>query len=110
PLAQEPELPEADFLAIERRLAAGSCIVGRLPVGAIRGALEELARAAGNIPLAAIVVPDEFQIEDELWRRVAPSPGPDRVLDRDQASDMLMRELGRLGIPAVDLTPLFRAA
>jgi hypothetical protein len=64
-------------------------------------------RAAGDIPLYVLLIPDEFQVEDELWNAV--SQQFDRPAQRDRPQMILTAWLEQQNIPYLDLLPLMRS-
>jgi hypothetical protein len=68
---------------------------------------ESLRRAAGSTPLAVVLIPDEYQVEDELWERIRHGgPGP---LKRFQPQERLVPWFAQQGVPCLDLLPILRA-
>jgi lysophospholipase L1-like esterase len=59
-------------------------------------------------PLAVVLIPDEFQVEDALWDELR-ALGAERELERDRFQRELGPELARRGIPVLDLLPRLRA-
>jgi hypothetical protein len=92
------------FLDVERRRAALVCAPD---AGAayqrLFEILERIRAAAGHIPLFVLLIPDEFQIEDELWRRIE-RPGYER--DRPQA--IIGAWLAARHVETLDLLPVLR--
>jgi hypothetical protein len=108
PLLEEPTFSEETFLELETRRALAVC--ARVPVSfdlACRSLLEA-RRAAGDAPLLVMIIPDEFQVEDELWERVSERAG--RPLERDRPQALLQAWLAEEQIPHLDLLPILRAA
>jgi hypothetical protein len=70
-------------------------------------ALAEIQDAAGAVPLVAMLIPDEFQGEDDLFAAIVARRGPG--LDRDRPQRDAAAILAKLGIPALDLLPVLRA-
>ncbi len=69
--------------------------------------LAALAEAAEGVPLAFVLIPDEFQVEDALWARVsARLEGPH---DRDLPQKRTLAWLEAHDFPVLDLLPLLRA-
>lgn len=63
-------------------------------------------RAAGDIPVRVMLIPDEFQVEDDLWQVVEELSR--RPLERDRAQRILTHWLEREGIAHLDLLPILR--
>jgi hypothetical protein len=70
--------------------------------------LLEMRRACGATPFGVLLIPDEFQVEDETWRLASAVPDGERF-DRDQPQRVLSRWLAEQGIPCLDLLPALRA-
>ena len=70
--------------------------------------LLDMRRAIGAERLCVMIIPDEYQIEDELWRRVVAASG-EPGLDRYRAQDLLLPWLAENGIPCLDTTPILLA-
>lgn len=104
PELEQPRISKDGFLRLEReraRLACGS-VEEFLP-----SAIEALARMrseCGARPFGVLLIPDEFQIEDGLWAELGLEG-----LERDRPQKLLVRELGKRGIPVLDLGPRLRA-
>ena len=56
---------------------------------ATRAALAKVKALAGSRPCVLLVIPDEFQVEQELWERVAALQEDGVELDRDQPQRVL---------------------
>jgi len=69
-------------------------------------ALAALKMGAGSVPLAFVLIPDEFQVEDDLWDEVVRRSG--RPLDRDLVQRTTVEWLQARGWPVLDLLPLLR--
>jgi hypothetical protein len=70
--------------------------------------LERIRDAAAPIPVACLLIPDEFQVEDAVWNEVL-AEGLPAHLDRDAPQRFLGPELRRRGFEYVDLLPALRA-
>ncbi len=73
----------------------------------LQESLLDAKRAAGNVPIAVMIIPDEFQVEDALWNEV--SAAANRPLERDRPQQRLMAWFVNSGIPVLDLLPVLRA-
>lgn len=105
PALEEPTISPQVYLGIERSRAARIC---RLREDELQRALAILARMrteCGARPCAVLLIPDEFQVEDELWKAVEQDG-----FERDRPQRLLGERLGALGIPVLDLLPVLRAA
>ncbi len=109
PLLERPSFSEERFSYIEAERARW-LLTG--DEGRYEPALEWLARlreAAAPIPLACLLIPDEFQVEDAVWESVCAS-GLARDVDRELPQRRLREHLTREGVEFVDLLPALRAA
>jgi hypothetical protein len=70
--------------------------------------IDELRAAAAPTPLAFLLIPDEFQVEDELWGEVEGDLGDSQHL-RTLPQKIVREELERRGLPFADLLPELRA-
>ena len=72
-------------------------------------ALSQMRALAGDIPFCVMLIPDQFQVDEELWAAVR-AHHPEIDLDRDQPQKRLAEWLTAQGIPYLDLLPMARAA
>ncbi|MBI5853486.1 MAG: hypothetical protein HZB39_20950 [Planctomycetes bacterium] len=105
PMLEAPTMSEATFLAVERRRAAFVChgddAAAYAPCFA---ALDAILTAARGTPIAFVLIPDEFHVEDALWAQVA-KPG----FERDRPQRILHAWLRERGVAVLDLLPALRA-
>jgi hypothetical protein len=108
PFLEPPTFDELRFRYIE-------CERARKLLANANGQLEHLGdwvvriRAAlGTTPLAVMLIPDEFQVDDELWRELLASGLPADA-ERDRPQRELSARLAREGIEHLDLLPALRA-
>jgi lysophospholipase L1-like esterase len=109
PMLEQPTQAKETFLRLElsrlRDVAtAEERVYQRLIARCAR--MRDEARPA---PLAIVLIPDEFQVEDALWSELA-ALAPEQGLERNRFQREVGSELARRGIPVVDLLPLLRAA
>lgn len=69
--------------------------------------LEQLSDATGP-RLRVVIIPDEFQVNDALWRHLVGDR--ENELDRELPNRWLLKQLQSLGVPALDLLPALREA
>jgi hypothetical protein len=108
PLLETPQFSETAFAEIETRCAVNLNRATESPPRAFCDALLRMKRLAGSTPLAVMLIPDEYQIEDAVWRTVVERAG-DTPLERDRAQSMLLPWFAEQGIPCLDLLPVLRA-
>ncbi len=110
PTLEPPTLSSAAFLKIERQRALFISHPRSLDAAWEReffARIESMTAAAGRIPIVFVLIPDEFQIEDELWQAVQ-STVPVR-LERDRAQQRLTAWFARNRVATIDLLPSLRA-
>jgi hypothetical protein len=106
PRLEPPTYRRDNFLSIEMARVRGTGHTGDYK--ALYSMVRELRSAAGKIPFAVMLLPDEFQVEDDLWAEA--TARPDLVgIERDRAQRLLGAFLAREGIPCLDLLPVLRA-
>jgi hypothetical protein len=105
PSLERGTMAEATFVEVERRRAAFACAPGSEDAyPTLFRALDALRAAAGTTPLAFVLIPDEFQVEDAVWAAVG---APDLV--RDLPQQRIRAWLEARGLACLDLLPVFRA-
>lgn len=112
PALRDPSLEVASFseeafLEIECTRALRNCTENEQDWSPFFRAISTAASHCGETPMAVVLIPDEFQVEDALWAKVSARLA-DRKLDRELAQKRTCAWLEREGIPYVDLLPLFR--
>jgi lysophospholipase L1-like esterase len=108
PLSEPPTLDREWYLTIERRRAAQLCRQPRNAFVLRLERLEEMRAASRSVPLAVMIIPDVFQVEDSLWSEVAPA-GADRA--RRMRSVAITRKwLEEHSFAYLDLLPVLRGA
>jgi hypothetical protein len=109
PLLEPPSFTPEGFARLEQRRAREACRPDAPPDWeALCAVLLEMRRACGTTPFGVLLIPDEFQVEDETWRLASAVPDGERF-DRDQPQRVLSRWLAGQGIPCLDLLPALRA-
>jgi hypothetical protein len=107
PLREPPSLSSEAFLRLETARALDVCAGDPPALPELFALLREARRVAGATPLHVLLIPDEFQVEDELWAAVQRRAG--RPLERDRPQRVLGAWLDREGIAYLDLLPRLRA-
>ncbi|HEX8953659.1 MAG TPA: hypothetical protein VF945_17500 [Polyangia bacterium] len=108
PARELPSMSHQAFLELETRHAREICGGGDEPYyKRFWEILDEMRAAAAPHKLAVLVIPDELQVEDPLWRELTARAGV--PLDRDRAQHLLAATLQQKGIPYLDLLPVLRA-
>jgi hypothetical protein len=108
PNLEEGTLSEETFLELEVNRALDVCAQDPPSMQLFRRSMLAAREAAGSITLRVILIPDEFQVEDELWAQVR-----ERVkmpLERDRPQRLLRAWLERAGFEVLDLLPALREA
>ncbi len=106
PSLETPTFSEQAFLQIESGRALQICrpdAVARFDP--LFAAIHEMRERAHGTPLLVLLIPDEFQVEDELWAQVLAANARVGELDRDQPQRVLAAWLATQGIPFLDLLP-----
>jgi len=107
PLREEPTLDEATFLDLELRRAVTLCASDPPSLDVVSRSLLAARAAAGDRPVRVLLIPDEFQIDEELWGAIeerAQTP-----LERDRPQRLLNAWLAENGFEVLDLLPHLRA-
>ncbi len=107
PLLEPESMSREAFLELEARRALEIC--RGLPPGLalLERELGRMREMLGSTPLVVVLWPDEFQVEDDLWKAVLERAAI--PLDRDLPQRLVRERLERTGIPALDLLPILRA-
>lgn len=108
PALESPTYSPERFLALELERAR---LLGSPSPGAyerLLSQLEALVESAGEVRIAFAILPDEFQVDDELWAEVANAAG-EPTLERERFQRVVI-EWGRArGVPVLDVLPHLRA-
>ena len=107
PAQEPPGMRKEVFLQLELQNALGVSAAAEGVYQRFFQMLSFLKSAAGNVPLAFVVIPDEFQVEDDLWQEVDSLSS--QPLDRDRPQREVVAWLTARGWPVLDLLPLLRA-
>lgn len=107
PLREPPSLGAEVFLELERRNADRIGVDDPALYEGFEDALDALDAAAADFPLAFVLIPDVFQVEDGLWRAVQEgSPIP---MERDRPQRQVTAWMTEHDIPVLDLLPALRS-
>jgi len=106
PLLEEPTFDRELFLTIESQRARDVCLPDEPKYQRFQQALDDLKSAAGDVPLAFMLIPDEFQVEEGLWEAIAKRS--ETKLDRFYPQQRLVAWLESRGYPHLDLLPILR--
>jgi len=110
PLVEIESMKTPQYLRLEAHRALGAC--GPVPPAwpAIFATLRRMAASCAEqgAGFAVLLIPDEFQVEDELWRQVVAAL-PNERLDRDLPQRVLTTFCQEQGLPCLDLLPRLRA-
>ncbi len=97
-----------EFLRIETQRAAVICSPRPDPrQGRFIDSLQAIIDAAGRTPLAFVLIPDEFQVEDRLWEEV--SARCSIPLERDRTQTWVRAWFDARDLRCLDLLPALRA-
>jgi len=109
PALEQPTMSEVSYLRVEQDRAR---FLSRLTSGEIEvivAELREMQQICAPRKFLVLVIPDEFQVEDLLWKQIQARAGG-LELERDRAQALLAAALERAGIEFLDPLPLMRAA
>jgi hypothetical protein len=108
PMLEEQHLSQDAYFGLAtrnaREIGSDEPAVDALFFGALEGLVS--TAYAHELPLAFVLIPDEFQVEDALWREIVAAS--DVPLERDRAQRVTVDWLERRGIPVLDLLPILR--
>jgi len=110
PILEPPTLSTEAFLKIERQRALFISHPRSLDAAWERefvARIESMTAAAGRTPIVFVLIPDEFQVEDDLWQAVQNTVPVH--LERDRAQQRLATWFARNGVATIDLLPALRA-
>jgi hypothetical protein len=110
PLRELPSFTTESFETIERTRAAWVCDprhAGELEH--LFAALETALELADPTPLVVLILPDEFQVEDELWNSISRRNEDGALLERDLPQTLLRAWLKAHGVAYLDVLPVLRA-
>lgn len=103
PARELPTISLEGFLKLERERAHLACGLNEDELARVVHVLERMRAECGARPFGVLLIPDEFQVEDALWAEVQAEG-----LERDRPQRLLGVELGKRGIPVLDLEPVLR--
>ncbi|MFT7668038.1 MAG: hypothetical protein ACI8X5_000724 [Planctomycetota bacterium] len=106
PSLEDHRMSPETFFGVEALRARFLCAQDPPSIELLRDSLLAARAAAGDIPLLVMLIPDEFQVEDELWNEI--SAASQRPLERDRAQRLLLPWLDQNSFPTLDLLPLLR--
>jgi len=113
PWLADPGLEEPSFrlpgvyLHIEAERAEKVCDPAASDAEALFATLREMRRLSGDTPLVVSLLPDDFQVDDDLWRDIVEHTGRTDLV-RDRLQQLLIPWLIGEGIPHLDLLPILR--
>ena len=107
PLVEPPSLTKEVFLDIQGRSADAICVQREELYPPFFETMEQIIRAAGSVPLAFVLIPEEYQVEDSIWQEV--TSRSNQPLDRELAQRTIGAWLTARGLPVLDLLPVMRS-
>ena len=107
PSREPPSLSPEHFLTLETQRARTLGAPDPRVLEALAGLLVEARDLVAPRRFAVLVIPDELQVEDELWAAVRARAGV--ALERDGLQRRLLPRLAAEGIATLDLLPVLRA-
>lgn len=108
PLLESETFGRETYLRIETERAHKLSIQSTHGFHARFELLRKIVDACGDTPVLFLIIPDEFQVDDELWQQIVERS--DRELQRHRGTDLLRSWLQAEELPYVDLLPELRAA
>lgn len=109
PALESPPYGPEEFLEIERGRVLQACLPDAPGWSPFTRLLDELLATAGDVPVAVLLLPDQFQVDDALWEQVSGEAGG-RAPDRDLPQRRIGALLAERGVPCLDVLPALRAA
>ena len=112
PELEMPTLPEGDHLVIEGErvfIAQPGLEATQLAFQEFFRWMELIHRAAGD-RLLLMLIPDVFQVDDDLWGELIRGRSDASLFERDSPQSRILRYSEQHGIPTLDLLPILRQA
>lgn len=108
PSLERQMFSEVEFLRIETGRAI-VCEVAGPPYDTLAEVLDGMLQMADKTPLAIFLIPDEFQVNDELWALVEPG-WTGRELERHRPQRLVREWCQANGVDLIDPLPALLAA
>lgn len=110
PLREVTSMNPAQYQRLEAQRARDTCGAVPPPWPALFATLRRMRAACAErgVAFGVMIIPDEFQVEDRVWRLVQEAL-PGEQLERDRPQRVLGEFCAQEGIPCLDLLPRFRA-
>ena len=108
PMLEHGVFSEEGFHRVEVARALQNCTAGPAALADCLDALRAMKNAAGTTRILVMLIPDEFQVEDAVWKDVLTDPRAND-LDRDHPQKVLLPWLEDQGFEVLDLLPVLRA-
>src|SRR6185295_48943 len=89
PALERPTFSEEAFLEIEARRESAIAALTPAGIAPFHEKMLEMKRAAGPIPLVVMLIPDQFQIEEDVWTDLV-AQGHVAPAERDRAQKLLL--------------------
>lgn len=107
PLVESPSLAAEAYYLLETTQAESICLPQAELYERFFDSIVEIVRTAGTVPLKFVLIPDEFQVEDDVWEEVLRRSG--KPLDRDLPQHMIVEWFEARGLDVLDLLPFLRS-
>lgn len=108
PMLERATFSEDGYRQLEIGRVRQNCTAGPAVLADCLGALRTMKTCAGSTPIAVMLIPDEFQVEDAVWEDARSDPRC-ADLDRDHPQKFLLPWLEEHGFPVLDLLPVLRS-
>ncbi len=105
---EEPSFPlPGVYLHIEAERAQEICDPELIDPGALFASLRIMRRLTGSTPFVVHLLPDDFQLDDQLWHDILEHTGRTDLV-RELPQQLIVPWLESEEIPYLDLLPIFR--
>lgn len=108
PTLERATFSEEKFRGIEGARVQLVCDPSRTHFDVALDALAGIVEAARDVPVVFVLIPDEFQVEADVWRMAVPVHDEARY-DRDYPQRFLRAWCEERGVACLDLLPILRA-
>ena len=106
PMLEKPSLSRELYVALASQNAPTACLPIDIIYERLFGSLRKLEAMAGDIPVAFVLIPDEFQLDDELWNDV--QQNSEYPLERFLAQSRVTEWMNNSGRPYLNLLPMLQ--
>lgn len=108
PTLERPIYSPEHHLTMELRRARLQGRPSEAEYATLRDQLDALVATAGEVPIAFLLLPDEFQVDDALWAELLAAADGEE-LERDRFQRVVADWGASRGVPVYDMLPELRA-